>query len=240
MAQRKNYTYAQAKGAPAGFVTGLLAIASLARGVISATTTWKKEQDYYLNSLAGLVKVIAITNPVYVAFSRVAAAAVRATTTLTSDNTEPADGATITIGTTVYRFKNTPAQAYDVKRGGVSADADIGNLIKAINASGVGDGTDYYTGTLEHPDVVASTTITSHAFVISAKKFGTDGNAIATTQAGTSHFTFTGSVMAGGLAGNYDDYVPAGATKEFTLDDSISYLSFLGDGGTATVNVVEY
>lgn len=240
MAQRKQFAYAQAKGAPAGFVTGLLAIASLARGVISATTTWKKEQDYYLNSATGLVKVIAISNPVYVAFSRAAAAAARAVTTLTSDNTEPADGATVTIGTTVYRFKNTPAQAYDVKRGGVSADADIGNLIKAINASGVGDGSDYFAGTLEHPDVVASTTITSHAFVISAKKFGAAGNAIATTQAGTSHFTFTSTVMASGADGNYDDYVPAGVTKEFTLDESVSYLSFLGDGGTGTVNVVEY
>lgn len=240
MAQRKSFAYAQAKGAPAGFVTGLLAIASIARGVISATTTWKKEQDYYLNSAAGLVKVIAITNPVYVAFSRVAAAAARAVTTLTSDNTEPADGATITIGTTVYRFKNTPAQAYDVKRSGVDADTDLANLIKAINASGVGNGTDYYAGTLEHPDVVASTTITSHAFVITAKKFGTAGNSIATTQAGTSHCTFTSTVMASGAAGNYDDYVPAGATKEFTLDDSVSYLSFLGDGGTGVVNVVEY
>lgn len=240
MAQRKQLAYAQAKGAPAGFITGLLAIASLARGVISATVTWKKEQDYYLNSSTGLVRLIATGNPVFVAFSRQAAAAARATTTLTSDNTEPADGATITLGATVYRFKDTPAQAYDVKRGGVSADADIGNLIKAINASGVGDGTDYFAGTLEHPDVVASTTITAHAFVISAKAFGTAGNAIATTQAGTSHFTFTSTVMAGGLDGNYDDYIPAGATKEYALDDSISYFSFLGDGGTGTVNVVEY
>lgn len=122
MAQKKNYAYAVPKGAPVGVYAGLLAIASLARGVISATTTWKKEQDYYLNTATGLVKVIAITNPVYVAFSRAAAAAARAVTTLTSDNTDVADGDTVTIGSTVYRFKDTMTQAYDVKRNGGTAD----------------------------------------------------------------------------------------------------------------------
>ena len=89
------------------------------------------------------------------------------------------DGNTATIGSTVYRFKTTPAQAYDVNLGASDAAA-LDNLKLAINASGVGDGTDYYTGTLAHPSVVATTnTDSTQKFV--ARIPGVAANALATT-----------------------------------------------------------
>lgn len=60
---------------------------------------------------------------------------------------------TVTIGSTVYRWRDTLAQAYDVKIG-ASASASIDNLIAAINANGT-PGTHYFAGTLIHPTVRA-------------------------------------------------------------------------------------
>ncbi len=59
------------------------------------------------------------------------------------------DAETVTIGTTVYRWKNTLALAYDVKIG-ANAAASIVNLVAAINANGTA-GTHYFAGTLVHP-----------------------------------------------------------------------------------------
>lgn len=77
----------------------------------------------------------------------------------------PTDGDTLTIGitgnTTVYRFKNTLASAYDVKIG-ANVTATIANLKAAINADGT-PGTEYFAGTLAHPllsGTVATTVIT--------------------------------------------------------------------------------
>lgn len=236
MAQRKSYAYAQAKGAPAGFVLGLLGIASLARTVYASITTGAAV-NHYLNSEAGLVRIQAITNGIFVAFSAGAnKAPAKATTTLTSDNTQATDGSLVVLGSKTYRLKTTPAQAYDVK---IQTDADttLGNLVKAINGTGT-PGSEYFAGTETHPDVIAAA-VSAHATVITAKRAGAAGNAIATTET-DGHLAFTSTVMASGADGNFDDYVPAGASKEITLDESVSVLSFIGDGGTASASVVEY
>ena len=126
--------------------------------------------------------------------------AVQGSTVLTSNNTEVADGDTVTIDTVTYRFKNTPAQAYDVKRNGTTADTTLANLIKAINASGVGDGSDYFAGTLKHPTVFAGTTITAHHFPITSWAYGVAANSIATTHVGAT-LSFTGATLASGAEG---------------------------------------
>lgn len=133
--------------------------------------------------------------------------AVQGSTVLTSDNTEVSDGDTITIGTTVYRLKSTPAQAFDIKRSG-TVDTTLGNIIKAINASGLGDGSDYFAGTTAHPSVTAGTTITSHHFPITAINYGVAGNSIATTTTAT-HLSFTGSTLASGAEGSAFDVTVA-------------------------------
>jgi len=74
----------------------------------------------------------------------------------------PADGATITVGLTgsglTYRFKDTLAAAYDVKRGASATDSMLA-LKKAINADGV-SGTDYYAGTAQNPVLSAAVSTT--------------------------------------------------------------------------------
>lgn len=63
----------------------------------------------------------------------------------------PADGDTVTIGSTVYRFKAVLAAAYDVLIG-PSLTLTLSYLLAAIQRSGA-TGTWYHLGTLAHPSV---------------------------------------------------------------------------------------
>jgi len=121
-------------------------------------------------------------------------AGVVATSTVTQSTDDLADNETLTIGTTVYRFKSTPTLAYDVKIG-ASAAITLDNLKSAINASGT-PGTEYFAGTLIHPNVTA-TTNTNTTQVIDAKVVGIAGNLIATTST-AANYSWTSTVMAGG------------------------------------------
>ena len=103
-----------------------------------------------------------------------------ATGVLTSNGTNVTDGDTVTIGSTVYRFKNTMAAAYDVKIAATAA-LTLANLDVAIDASGT-PGTEYYTGTLAHPSVLTTATTATTVSFISAWT-GDAGNLIATTEA---------------------------------------------------------
>lgn len=117
-----------------------------------------------------------------------------ATGVLTSDATNVTDGDTVTIDSTVYRFKNTLAAAYDVKIG-ASAAATILNLDAAMDASGT-PGTEYETGTLAHPSVLVSgTTATTISFIYA--RTGVAGNAVATTEAST-HLSWGAATLEGG------------------------------------------
>ena len=97
-----------------------------------------------------------------------ATAGTASTNTLTgSSSTNVSDGDTVTIGTTVYRFKNTLAQVNDVKiAGSGNSDASFTNLIDAINGTGTA-GTNWYAGTVANT-VASAGTLTSHAFTITA------------------------------------------------------------------------
>jgi len=120
-------------------------------------------------------------------------------TTLTSDTTAPADGATIVIGNVTYTAKTTLTGApYEVFIN-TTAAAFLANLKKAINGTGTA-GTDYGVGTVAHPQVIA-TTVTSATLLIVAIVNGTGSNTIGTTQAGTSHCTWTGTTMNAGTPG---------------------------------------
>lgn len=133
------------------------------------------------------------------------------------------DGDTVTIGETVYRFKTTPAQAYDVALGANDAAA-LDNLKLAINANGTGDGSDYYTGTLEHPDVEA-TTNTDTTQKIVAKVAGTAANSIATTSTGGTA-TWADTTLGGGTGDSVagvDGTV--GAVREIRTDGTYLYVA---------------
>jgi hypothetical protein len=125
------------------------------------------------------------------------AAATKATGTLTSTGTNPADADTVTLDAQAYRFKNTTAQAYDVKIG-ASAAITLDNLKAAVNATGT-PGTEYHAGTNIHP-TVSATTNTNTTQVFEAKTAGTGGNALASTDSG-SQLSFGAATLTGGTAG---------------------------------------
>lgn len=148
----------------------------------------------------------------YFGTSLTTAAGTKASTTLTSDTTAPANNSTIVIGSITYTYKTSlTGAAYEVLIG-ASAAAALDNLKLAINA-GSGAGTNYGTGTLAHPFVIA-TTNTDTTQVIQAKTPGTAANSIATTQAGTSHCTWAGATINSGTPGTVDATPLVG----FTLD----------------------
>lgn len=67
---------------------------------------------------------------------------------------KPSNLDTVTVGATVYTFKNTIAAANDVFIG-ATRDTAIANLIKAINLTGVA-GTDYGSGTVANASATAA------------------------------------------------------------------------------------
>jgi len=107
-------------------------------------------------------------------------AGVQATGTLTSNNTTPSDGDTVTIDDKVYTARTTLTPLEGEVLIGGSADAFLLNLIRAINHSGTPN-TDYKCA-LPHPTVTAATSVTAHAFAITARVPGTVGNAITITK----------------------------------------------------------
>lgn len=153
--------------------------------------------------------------------------------TLTSDATNVTDADTVTIASTVYRFKDTMAQAYDVKIG-ASAAATLDNIKAAINASGTA-GVEYYTGTLIHPTVTA-TTNTNTTQIVAAKTVGTAGNSIATTEAST-HLSWGAATLSGGhdgLDGGAMHVVSDETSHMLQIAGGIIYRS-TNDGTTWTV-----
>lgn len=160
-----------------------------------------------------------------------------ATAVLTSDQTNIADAATVVIGGVTYRFKNTMAQAYDVKRG-ADADTSLANLVKAINGTGTA-GTEYYAGTETHPDVTAGA-VTSHASTITANEIGYAANSIVTT--GATHLTFGAATMTGGVGGDLDaisingdangDTVYSDPIEMSFYDEAIAFLNVTAHAGT--------
>lgn len=195
-----------------------------------------------VNAVASSKLLTIGTNPIEGALVTIAAvgykfrvvlgAGVAASKVLTSDNTELTDGDTVTVGSIVYRFKDTPAQAYDVKRHGTTADTTMGNLIKAINASGVGDGTDYFAGTLIHPTVSAGT-LSAHAFTATAKSLGFAGNSIAIAENST-HLSWAGgaTALSGGIDAQAANDVLIGGTTEISIDNLV--LAITGGAGEGT------
>lgn len=131
-----------------------------------------------------------------------------AVSTLTSTNTEVTDGETVTIGPITYRFKDTMTQAFDVKRDGTTADNTMNSLIACINGAGT-PGTDYFVaGTSRHPFVTAST-LSAHAFTVTAKETNVGADLGTTETSGV--LSFTGATLNAGTPGVAGVIVVAGA-----------------------------
>lgn len=111
------------------------------------------------------------------------------------------DAATFTIGDITYTAvielsETSGATAVPYQILWVTSEAVfLDNIKKAVNGSGLA-GTDYSTGTYEHPQVYATTNAdTTQVFL--AKQTGTAGNSIATTDT-LGNYAFTSTVMASG------------------------------------------
>ncbi len=129
--------------------------------------------------------------------------------TLTSGASGAVDvtaGDTVTIGSTTYTFRAAVALNNEVKVSG-TADGSLLNLIRAINNSGGTAGTDYSVSAA-NPDVTAATSVTSHAFVVTAKNNGT-GAAVATTETAAT-LSWGGTTLASGSVASQ------GAAKLYT------------------------
>ena len=148
--------------------------------------------------------------------SGVLAPATHATSEIVSDATNVANTETVTINTTVYRFMDTPAQAYDINVG-VSAAESLDFLKLAINATGVGDGSDYFAGTLAHPDVVA-TTNSDTVQTILARVPGDEMNAYATEET-SAHLAWAAATLGDG-AGNSNPGITS-ATATLTINSRV-------------------
>lgn len=119
----------------------------------------------------------------------------KATTTLTSNNTNVENDAQVVIGNKTYTFKTALTPTEGEVLIGADADASLLNLIRAINHTGTPD-TDYKCAAA-HTQVSAAASVTAHAFVITSRLSGTAANSYATTDTSPT-LSFTSTVMAGG------------------------------------------
>jgi len=152
---------------------------------------------------------------------------------LTSNATNVSDGDTVTIGSTVYRFKNTMAAAYDVKIG-ASAAASLDNLKAAINASGT-PGTEYFAGTLAHPSVVATDNADTTQKII-ARVPGTAANTLATTKSAAT-LSFPAATLGDGTGASNPGVAPETVTIDSVVYSFVDVLSET-NGAAAIVNQV--
>jgi len=166
---------------------------------------------------------------------------IHGSTTLTSDTTEVTEDEIVTLGAIVYRFRDVGnlAQAYDVLIDAADPDVTLGNLVKAINATGTA-GTEYFAGTLVHPNFVAAD-VGTNATVITSRIVGDAAatatiNALATTET-TSHLTFTGAAITNGVtAVTTDAALLVIGTREYSVVTALSETT----GADAVVDQILY
>lgn len=251
MSQKKSLEYAQAKGAPAGFVLPGLIIASesVQRAVLTVTTS--AAVDHELDASTGLVRVTAVSNGLFARFQEGAdkddtkATGVltltgaivpgsHAESVLTSTGVVMLDGETVTIGSTVYRFKTVMAQAYDVQLDATAA-ISLDNLKAAINASGT-PGTEYFAGTLAHPSVVATTNTDTTQKVV-ARVPGTAANTLATTET-SALLSWADTTLGGGTGTSNPGVAPETVTIGSKVYSFVDVLSETNAPAAAIANQV--
>ncbi len=156
-------------------------------------------------------------------YTKAADPLVAAQGTLTMD-TIPADGNTMTVDTKVYTFQTTLTDVNgNVNIGGTLAQAKL-NIVAAMDLSGT-PGTDYATSMTAHTSVDMATFVSDDS-VLTAKRAGTAGDSIATTETFTPVTNiFDAATLGTTTAGDDGDTgwrpVGTGATEEagaVTLD----------------------
>lgn len=133
---------------------------------------------------------------------------------------------TVTIGASRYTFVSTlgGGKTNQVKIA-TTFDGSMSNFIAAINHE-AGSGTKYSTGTKTNPQVQAGL-LTGHAFTVTARVPGTNGNAIATSKT-SAHLTWNGLTN---LMGGVDYFAGSTNIISFPLDNFVNH-GLVSDQGT--------
>jgi hypothetical protein len=152
---------------------------------------------------------------------------------LTSNATNVTDGDTVTIGTTVYRFKDTMAAAYDVKIG-ADAATTLDNLKAAINGTGTA-GVEWFAGTAAHPTVVATTNADTTQKVV-ARLPGTAANTLATTKSAAT-LSWPAATLGDGTGLSNPGVAPETVTVDTVVYSFVDVLSET-NGAAAVANQV--
>ncbi len=116
---------------------------------------------------------------------------------------------------------------------GETIDDCMDNLISAMQAATIGDGVVYYTGTVAHLtiDALLSPRV-ADTLVLRSKVYGTDGNGLDVTEAGSGNITVGTATMAGGVGTSEIGYVANaeniwGVDTPVTVVDSELIMSYL-------------
>jgi hypothetical protein len=110
----------------------------------------------------------------------ISAAMVQSQGTLTLGGAIPANNETMVVGATTYTWKTTLTGAANEILRGATIDDCVDNFVYAINA-GIGAGILYGTGTTANASVTAAKSSGTEA-ILTAKVYGTVGDAIVTTE----------------------------------------------------------
>lgn len=108
--------------------------------------------------------------------------------------TNPADGTTLTIGSTIYTFKTTITGVANQVKIATTAALTLANLVSAVNITS-GAGTAYSAATLINANASASA-VAGGITTLTASLGGTGGNSLALAQS-AAHFTL-GAFAGGG------------------------------------------
>jgi len=110
----------------------------------------------------------------------------------------------------------------------------------AINGTGTA-GTDYSTALVAN-DLATMDEFAANTAQLNAQAAGTQGNGIPVDSDltaggdGFSAATFTG----GSSSGNFDAYIASGETLDFALDEDVTQISFIAEGASTDIIVLEY
>lgn len=137
---------------------------------------------------------------------------------ITSNATNVSEDDTVTIGSTVYRFKATPIALNDIDIG-ASAAATLDNLKEVINGTyAVGIA---FLGTVINPDVTATTNTDTTQLVVS-KVIGTANNTKATTETAVT-LSWADTTLGGGTGTSVTGVATASST--FVINGTSYYFT---------------
>lgn len=149
----------------------------------------------------------------------VSAGGTKASGTITSDETNVSNNDTVVIVNKTYTFKTSLTPAEGEVLIGADADASLLNLIRAINHTGTPN-TDYKCAAA-HTQVTAASSVTAHAFAVTAIYTGTGPNSYATTTT-AAHLSWGAATLASGASPTAEQFVDAmvlavPATASYTI-----------------------